>query len=144
MQNQDSPSSTGYGNNEAMPLSTSRQTTTRNQQIDESDSTFLALNECDPEQAIDQVLSPLRSSILSLAHQHGGRNVRYFISIVEGRMIPNFIVEFVQPNLIERIALQHDLQDLLELPVYVLNEAGIRPELKQHILNRAVSLESTD
>jgi uncharacterized protein len=84
-------------------------------------------------------------TILDLAARHGARNVSVFGSIVRGDDRPDSDVDFlvgVEPGrtLLDVIALEQDLHDLLGRKVEVLTDGGLSPYLQQEILSEAASL----
>ena len=92
-----------------------------------------------------ETLRRLRSEILALASRHGARNVRVFGSVARGASRADSDVDFlvdVEPGrtLLDVIALEQDLQQLLGQRVEVLTERGLSPYLQQQILAEAAVL----
>ena len=86
-----------------------------------------------------------RREILEAAERHGARNVRVFGSIARGDDHAESDVDFlvdVEPGrtLLDVIALEQDLQQLLGRKVEVLTEGGLSPYLQQRILAEAATL----
>ena len=94
------------------------------------------------------VLEALRShrrAILEVAARHGARNVRVFGSTVRGDDGPKSDVDFlvdVEPgrSLLDVIALEQDLEELLGRRVEVLTDGGLSPYLQERILTEARAL----
>ena len=86
-----------------------------------------------------------RREILAMAARHGARNVRVFGSIARGddhqESDLDFLVD-IEPGrtLLDVIALEQDLQQLLGKKVEVLTEGGLSPYLQQRILAEAATL----
>ena len=92
-----------------------------------------------------ETLKPHRRTILELANRHGARNVRVFGSIVRGDARSNSDIDLlveIEPGrtLLDLIALEQDLEELLGLPVDVLTDGGLSPYLQQRILAEAAAL----
>ena len=86
-----------------------------------------------------------RREILAMAARHGARNVRVFGSIARGDDHQESDVDFlvdIEPgrSLIDVIALEQDLTQLLGRKVEVLTEEGLSPYLQQRILAEAATL----
>lgn len=80
-----------------------------------------------------------------MAARHGARNVRVFGSVARGDDRPDSDLDLlvdVEPDrtLLDVIALEQDLQELLGRRVDVLTERGLSPYLQQRILAEAASL----
>ena len=94
------------------------------------------------------VLEALRShrrAILEAAARHGARNVRVFGSTVRGNDGPKSDVDLlvdVEPgrSLLDVIALEQDLEELLGRRVEVLTDGGLNPYLQERILTEARAL----
>ena len=94
------------------------------------------------------VLEALRShrrAILEAAARHGARNVRVFGSTVRGNDGPKSDVDLlvdVEPgrSLLDVIALEQDLEELLGRRVEVLMDGGLNPYLQERILTEAQAL----
>jgi predicted nucleotidyltransferase len=86
-----------------------------------------------------------RREIFELAARHGARNVRLFGSIARGDDHEESDVDLlvdIEPGrtLLDVIALEEDLQQLLGRSVEVLTEGGLSPHLQQRILAEAALL----
>jgi predicted nucleotidyltransferase len=86
-----------------------------------------------------------RAEILRLAAEHGAYNVRVFGSVVRGEAGPESDVDLLvnmEPgrSLFDLGGLLMDLQDFLGCSVDVVTEAGLRPRIRQRVLNEARSL----
>jgi predicted nucleotidyltransferase len=86
-----------------------------------------------------------RDQILQLARAHGARNVRVFGSVARGQSDAasdiDLLVEMAPDrSLLDRIALIHDLQDLLGWPVDVINERALHRAIRDRVLAEAVQL----
>jgi uncharacterized protein len=94
---------------------------------------------------IAEVLKEKREEILRIAARHGASNVRVFGSVARGEADAqsdvDFLVELEQGrSLLDRAALMMDLESLLERRVDVANERGLRPRVRERILQEAVLL----
>ncbi len=85
-----------------------------------------------------------RDAILVIAAKHGADDVRIFGSVARGETDANDVDILVrlQPgrSLLDHVALQQDLEELLGCPVDVVVEGGVSPHLEQRILAEAVPL----
>jgi predicted nucleotidyltransferase len=86
-----------------------------------------------------------RQEILDLATRHGARHVRVFGSIARGDARPNSDIDLLvemEPGrtLLDLIALEQDLEELLGRPVEVLTDGGLSPYLQERILAEAAAL----
>jgi uncharacterized protein len=94
---------------------------------------------------IDDLLGSKREEILRLAAKHGACNVRIFGSAARGEADAtsdlDFLVE-LEPghNLLDMGGLLMDLRSLLERPVDVISEKGLRPSIRARVLREAVPL----
>ena len=94
---------------------------------------------------IDEVLAHKREEILRIAAQHGARRVRLFGSVARGEGRPESDVDFLvtlEPgrSLLDLVAINQDLQDLLGCEVDVVTEAAISPYVRDEVLKEAVGL----
>jgi len=92
-----------------------------------------------------ETLRHLRNEILALASKHGVRNVRVFGSIARGDSRVDSDIDLlvdVEPNrtLLDIIALEQDLEQLLGASVEVLTERGLSPYLARQIVAEAAAL----
>ena len=86
-----------------------------------------------------------RRAVLELATRHGARNVRVFGSMARGDARPDSDVDLlvdIEPGrtLLDVIALEQDLEELLGRPVQVLTDGGLSPYLQARILAEAAAL----
>lgn len=91
------------------------------------------------------VLRSHRRAILDAAARHGALNVRVFGSTVRGDSRRDSDVDFLVGiekgrSLLDIIALEQDLEGLLERPVEVLTDGGLSPYLQERILTEARAL----
>jgi hypothetical protein len=94
---------------------------------------------------IQKLLEEKREEILSLAAQHGARNIRIFGSVARGEAKADSDVDFLVEmesgrSLLDRIALIQDLEDLLGRKVDVANVKGLRELWRERILQESVPL----
>lgn len=87
----------------------------------------------------------LRESILAIADRHGAADIRIFGSVSRGSATPESDIDLLvkmapDRSLIDRIALQHDLENLLHSSVDVVNERALRPEIREAVLAEAIAL----
>ena len=86
-----------------------------------------------------------REEILRLAARYGARRIRVFGSLARGdadeRSDVDFLVD-LEPgrSLFDLGGFLMALQDLLEAPVDVVTEKGLRPRIRQAVLSGAVEL----
>jgi predicted nucleotidyltransferase len=90
-------------------------------------------------------LRRFRREILDAAARHGIRNVRVFGSIARGDDHEDSDVDFlvdVEPGrtLLDVIAFEQDVHQLLDRNVDVLTDGGLSPYLQHRILAEAASL----
>jgi len=92
-----------------------------------------------------ELLRQYRREILDVAARRGVRNVRVFGSVARGDDHENSDVDFlvdVEPGrtLLDVIAFEQDVQELLGRHVEVLTDGGLSPYLQRRILAEAASL----
>jgi len=90
-------------------------------------------------------LRRFRREILDAAARHGIRNVRVFGSIARGDDHENSDVDFLVDveagrTLLDVIAFEQDVQQLLGRHVDVLTDGGLSPYLQRRILTEAALL----
>jgi hypothetical protein len=95
--------------------------------------------------SLKELLKEKREEILSIATKYGAFNVRIFGSVARGEETADSDVDFLvelEPgrNLLDRIALMQDLEDLLERKVDVATVKGLREYFRDRILCEAVPL----
>ena len=86
-----------------------------------------------------------RDEILRLAHQRGAHNVRVFGSVARGEDTEASDVDILieldsDRSLLDRIALMHDLEDLLGCKVDVANDKALHWTVRDRILAEGVAL----
>ncbi len=94
---------------------------------------------------LDELRQNNRSEILRLASQHGAGNVRVFGSVVRGTAGTSsdldLLVEFsAERSLLDQIALQQKLEELLHCRVDLVEPDGVSPYLAAAIMAEAVPL----
>ena len=90
----------------------------------------------------EQLLRSKRLEILQIAARHGATNVRVFGSVARGEARPDSDVDFLvnleaNRSLLDLARLLRELQGLLNCPVDVVTEAGLRPRLRPQVLKEA-------
>jgi predicted nucleotidyltransferase len=90
---------------------------------------------------MDRRIREHRQQILEIAQRYGAYNVRIFGSQARNEEASDsdvdLLVEFEQPNLLDRIAMKQDLEDLLGMKVDLLTDETIHPALREQILREA-------
>lgn len=94
---------------------------------------------------IKELLGHKRHQILRIAALHGASNVRVFGSVARGEAGPDSDVDLLVDleqgrSLLDHAALKVDLERLLELPVDVATERGLKLRFREHILQEAIPL----
>lgn len=94
---------------------------------------------------IEELRHAYRASILRIAAQYGAHNVRIFGSVARGEADARSDVDVLvdlEPGrgLLDLGGLLMDLQDLIEHPVDVTTEQGLRPRIRTRVLEEAVPL----
>jgi predicted nucleotidyltransferase len=92
-----------------------------------------------------EVITQRKTDILALAARHGARRVRIFGSVARDEAVESSDIDFLvelEPgrSLLDQVALQQDLGELLGCRVDVVVEGGLSPYLKDQILAEALSL----
>jgi predicted nucleotidyltransferase len=95
--------------------------------------------------SIEAFLGEKRDEILRIAASHGASNVRIFGSVARGeadsRSDVDFLVELERGrSLLDHAALMIDLENLLGRRVDVATERGLKPHIRERILEEAVRL----
>jgi predicted nucleotidyltransferase len=85
------------------------------------------------------------AEILRIAHRHGANSVRAFGSRVRGDARPDSDLDLLvrmDPgrSLLDLIAFQQDLEDLLHCQVDVVTENGLSPYIRDQVLAKALPL----
>lgn len=94
---------------------------------------------------VEDALRDKRSEVLRLAAEHGARNVRVFGSAARGEAGPESDIDFLVDmeagrSLFDLGGLLMDLQDLLGRRVDLVTEAGLRPRIRDRVMQEAVPL----
>ena len=89
-----------------------------------------------------QLLLSKRQEIIQIASRNGAYNVRVFGSVARGEARPDSDVDFLvnleaNRSLLDLARLLRELQILLDCPVDVVTEAGLRPRLRSQVLKEA-------
>lgn len=90
----------------------------------------------------DQLLKSRREEILKLAAQHGAYNVHIFGSVARGEARLDSDIDLLVNleagrSLLDLARLLRQLEALLNCPVDVVTEAGLRPRLRSQVLKEA-------
>jgi uncharacterized protein len=88
------------------------------------------------------LLQSKRQEIIRIAARHGATNLRVFGSVARGEARPDSDVDFLvtleaNRSLLDLARLLRALEDLLNCPVDVVTEAGLRPRLRSQVLKEA-------
>ncbi len=86
-----------------------------------------------------------REAILATAAKYGAYNVRIFGSVARGEADSDSDVDFLvemeaERSLFDLGGLLMELQTLLDCPVDVVTEKGLRPRIREQVLNEALTL----
>lgn len=92
----------------------------------------------------DQLLHS-RRQILEAAERHGAIRIRIFGSVARGEAREDSDLDVLVAmgagrSLLDLVALEQDLEELLGRRVQVVSEGGLSPYLKDRILHEAVAL----
>ena len=90
----------------------------------------------------NQLLQSKRQEILQIAMRNGAYNVRIFGPVARGEARPDSDVDFLvnleaNRSLLDLARMLRELQSLLDCPVDVVTEAGLRPRLRSQVLKDA-------
>ena len=94
---------------------------------------------------LETLLKAKRDEILRVCAKYGARNVRVFGSVARGEADEqsdiDLLVEF-EPNrsLLDHAGLWVELQELLGVKVDVVSERGLKPRIRQRVLQEAMPL----
>ena len=93
----------------------------------------------------DEVFFGKREEILRIAVRHGARNVRIFGSVARGQAGKESDLDVLvdmEPgrSLLDLGALLMELQELVGSRVDVVTEQGLRPRIRERVLQEAVPL----
>ena len=94
---------------------------------------------------INDAVEKKRLEILHTVSRYGGKNVRLFGSVARGAATDSsdldILLEMEQGrSLLDLVAIQQDLEDLLGNPVHVVTEASLSPYFRDEVLKEAISL----
>jgi predicted nucleotidyltransferase len=94
---------------------------------------------------LEALLKAKRDEILQVCAKYGARNMRVFGSVARGEADEqsdiDLLVEF-EPNrsLLDHAGLWVELQELLGVKVDVVSERGLKPRIRQRVLQEAIPL----
>ena len=91
---------------------------------------------------VETVLRKKREEILRVAARHGARNVRIFGSVARGQADAQSDIDLLvtmEPSrsLLDHAALWLEIQELLGCEVDVVNEGGLKPRIRERVLQEA-------
>lgn len=94
---------------------------------------------------ISELVREKRSEVLRIASRHGARNVRMIGSVARGESTPasdlDLLVELEEGrSLLDHAALVLELESLLACRVDVATDKGLRPRVRDRLLEEAVPL----
>lgn len=94
---------------------------------------------------IEELLLPLREEILNIAAKYGAYNLRVFGSVARGEAREDSDVDFLVEmedgrNLLDRIGLKQDLEELLQREVDVAKPSNLHELIRDKVLQEAVML----
>lgn len=94
---------------------------------------------------IQELLQLKREEILQIAAEHGAYNVQIFGSVARGEARIDSDIDFWVEiesgrNLLDRIALIQDLENLLGRKVDVAKLKNLHPSIQEKVLQEAISL----
>lgn len=94
---------------------------------------------------VNQLLQEKREAILELAAKHGARNVRVFGSVARHEADEQSDIDFLvemEPgrSLLDMGGLLMDLRELLGREVDIVTERGLKPRIRERVLQEAVAL----
>lgn len=94
---------------------------------------------------IEDLLLPLREEILKIAAKYGAYNVRVFGSVARGEAKDDSDVDFLVEmetgrNLLDRIGLKQDLEELLNREVDVAKPSNLHQLIRDKVLGEALVL----
>lgn len=95
--------------------------------------------------AIKELLKTKRTEILRIAEKHGGKNVRVFGSVArgdEGKHSDIDLLVELEPgrSLMDHAAMILELQESLGYRVDVISDRGIKPRIRDIVLQEAIPL----
>jgi predicted nucleotidyltransferase len=94
---------------------------------------------------VNNLLQEKRTAILQLAAKHGARNVRVFGSVARHEADEQSDIDFLvdmEPgrSLMDMGGFLMDLRELLGREVDVVTERGLKPRIRDRVLQEAVAL----
>ena len=94
---------------------------------------------------IDDLLTDKREEILRIAAKHGAHNVRIFGSVARGEARPESDLDFLVDmetgrSLLDMGGLVMELRELLGRDVDVATVRGLKPRIRERVLEEAVPL----
>jgi predicted nucleotidyltransferase len=94
---------------------------------------------------IYELIRQKRQEILAIARRRGARNVRIFGSVARKEARPDSDIDLLvdldpDRSLLDAGGLAMDLTRLLDHPVDIVTEAGLRERIRARVLNEARSL----
>lgn len=94
---------------------------------------------------LEERLKTERAQILDLAAQYGAYNVRVFGSVARGEADSTSDIDFLvemEPgrSLLDLGGLLMELQDLLDCPVDIVTDKGLRTRIRERVLAEAIPL----
>jgi predicted nucleotidyltransferase len=92
---------------------------------------------------MDELVTLHSQDILAIAQRYGARNVRIFGSVARGEARPESDIDFLvelEPgrSLFDLGGMLYDLQEILGIEVDVVTEKGLRPRIREQVLNEAI------
>ena len=92
-----------------------------------------------------KILQEKRLEILNIAKYYGASNIRIFGSVARGEATINSDIDFLMDielgkNLLDRIALIQDLEDLLGCKVDIAKPENLHESIKEKVLQEAIIL----
>ena len=92
-----------------------------------------------------KILQEKRLEILNIAKNYGASNIRIFGSVARGEATINSDIDFLMDielgkNLLDRIALIQDLEDLLGCKVDIAKPENLHESIKEKVLQEAIIL----
>lgn len=87
-------------------------------------------------------LKKQKKSIISIAKRHGAFDVRVFGSVARGESLDNSDIDFLVKlesgrSLLDLAKAKRELQHVLGRKVDIVTEAGLRPRIKNEVLQQA-------
>ncbi|MBI3128478.1 MAG: nucleotidyltransferase family protein [Candidatus Tectomicrobia bacterium] len=94
---------------------------------------------------LDDLLREKREEVLRLIARYGASNVRVFGSVARGDFGPESDIDLlILPgpgmSLFKHAALERELADLLGCRVNLVSERGLRPRVRERVMQEAVTL----